>query len=102
MSKVSFGLQQKDIETIEENLKRLGNNYHAWVEIGKELSWCPLTASIYYQNSKKRTQMNYLEQRIAALNNIIEHYKETNQLEDAFKCQIRLEMLIDFKNVFFA
>lgn len=54
MSKVTFGLQPKDIETIEENLKKFGNNYHSWKMIGEKIGWCPLTACTYYQNYQNK------------------------------------------------
>lgn len=54
MSKVTFGLQQKDIEIIEENLKKFGNSYHSWKLIGEKIGWCPLTACTYYQNYQNK------------------------------------------------
>lgn len=101
MSKVTFGLDAKKVQIIESRIDRTGNNYHTWQEIGKELSWCPLTISLYYHNYKKSKQKRDLEQRIESLKGIVEHYKETNQLEDGFKCQVRLEMLNGFKDEFF-
>lgn len=56
MSKVTFGLNAKNVEIIESRIDRTGNNYHTWQAIGQELQWCPLTISLYYQNYKKFKQ----------------------------------------------
>jgi len=54
MSKVTFGLTEKNIEVIEGLLKKFGNTYHSWKMIGEKIGWCPLTACIYYQNYQNK------------------------------------------------
>ena len=54
MSKVTFGLTKEQINIIEDRLRHSGNHYHTWQVIGKELSWCPLTACTYYQNYQNK------------------------------------------------
>ena len=49
--KVTFGLQPKQIELIEDKFKNYPNfkyNTTIWNDIGKEIGWCPLTAALYY------------------------------------------------------
>lgn len=56
--KITFGLQPKHIEIIENRLKvfeRAIYNSTIWEDIGKEIGWCPLTAALYY--------FEYLEQK---------------------------------------
>lgn len=53
-AKVQFGLkQQGHIETIEKHLAkydsyRMKYSTQVWNDIGKEIGWCPLTASLWY------------------------------------------------------
>jgi len=47
--KIAFGLEQQGhIPTIERILEECGCNEYAWQKIGKEINWCPKTASYYY------------------------------------------------------
>ncbi len=47
--KMSFGLEQQGhISTIEKIIDDLGCNEYAWEKIGKEIGWCPNTASHHY------------------------------------------------------
>lgn len=61
--KITFGLQPKHIERIEEESKRWDNMLEPdsplqvgwrkyeksfWDKIGKEVGWCPFTLALYY------------------------------------------------------
>jgi len=50
-AKIKFGLEQQGhIQTIEKMLNEFGSakSEYIWEKIGKEIGWCPRTASLYY------------------------------------------------------
>ena len=62
-AKITFGLQSHHIDHIEAELQRCkdmptDHKYikYVWEKLGKELSWCPFTLSLYY--------FEYLEEKI--------------------------------------
>jgi hypothetical protein len=70
-AKIAFGLEQQGhIPTIEKMLNEFGSakSEYIWEKIGKEIGWCPRTASLYYleylRNKKTTNMFGYIKKLI--------------------------------------
>jgi hypothetical protein len=81
ITKFTFGLQEKEISIIEETIKRFGNGYYAWIEIGKHIGWDSLTACLCYQQYRE-------EKEIEQLKHDIKIYDEMGK-----KCVLHIEQI---------